>query len=43
MILDPSLAQETWGWKPQTPLTGILEEIAIHAESHPDWLEQSAP
>lgn len=43
MILDPSLAQETWGWKPQTPITRILEEIATHAESHPDWLAQSAP
>jgi CDP-paratose 2-epimerase len=28
-----------WDWTPQTPVAEILEEIAAHAEAHPDWLE----
>ncbi len=43
MVMDSALAQRTWGWQPQTPLPAILEEIALHAESHPHWLELSAP
>jgi len=36
--MDSGLAGEIWGWRPQTPLNEILEEIALHAEEHPDWL-----
>jgi CDP-paratose 2-epimerase len=32
-----------WGWRPRTPVQSILEEIAAHAGTHPDWLEVSAP
>jgi CDP-paratose 2-epimerase len=43
MVLDSTLAKKTWGWKPATPIGSILEEIALHAETHPDWLDISAP
>ena len=42
VVLDSSAAAETWGWAPQIGLEAILEEIAAHAEAHPDWLELSA-
>lgn len=41
MVLDSSLARETWGWEPQTRLKGVLELIAQHAEANPGWLELS--
>ena len=43
MVLDSSFAGENWGWAPSTPLSGVLEEIALHAESNPGWLQISAP
>ena len=43
MVLDSALAAQVWGWQPQKPFAEILEEIARHAEAHPDWLEISAP
>jgi len=43
MVLDSSLAKEGWNWEPETSLETILDEIARHAEAHPDWLELSAP
>lgn len=39
MVLDSSAVKEAWGWKPQTLMPAILEEIARHAEQHPEWLE----
>jgi len=39
MVLDSSAVAEAWGWKPQTLMPAILEEIAHHAEQHPEWLE----
>jgi CDP-paratose 2-epimerase len=41
MVLDASRAHARWGWQPRTPLESILDEIAVHAEAHPDWLERS--
>jgi CDP-paratose 2-epimerase len=41
MVLDSSLAEKAWGWSPKIPLEKILDEIARHAEQHPDWLEIS--
>ncbi|MDD5260560.1 MAG: NAD-dependent epimerase/dehydratase family protein [Methylacidiphilales bacterium] len=41
MVLDSSRAGRQWGWEPQTAIHDILEEIALHAEAHPDWLEVS--
>jgi CDP-paratose 2-epimerase len=42
MVLDSSLAEVSWNWQPQTKLEAVLNEIARHAEAHPDWLEISA-
>ena len=39
MVLDSSAVEKAWDWKPSTPREAILEEIAEHAESHPEWLE----
>lgn len=41
LVMDASLAEKTWGWRPQTTLVEIFSEIALHAEEHPDWLEIS--
>ncbi len=41
LILDCRLAQQTWNWNPQTSLIQILDEIAVHAQQHPNWLEIS--
>lgn len=41
LILDSQLAAEKWGFVVTMPRESVLEEIALHAESHPDWLEQS--
>ncbi len=43
MVLDSSKAKRIWGWTPRIPVRAILEEIAAHAGTHPDWLEISAP
>lgn len=42
LVMDTTLALQHWGWKPQTSLHDILEEIALHAEANPDWLKLSA-
>ena len=39
MVLDSTLAFESWGWFPERKLDSILEEIASHAVSYPDWLQ----
>ena len=41
MVLDSGRAAQVWDWKVETPIASILEEIAAHAEAHPDWLEIS--
>jgi CDP-paratose 2-epimerase len=43
VVLDSSRAEQVWGWRPQTTVEGILDEIAQHAQSQPDWLAVSAP
>lgn len=43
IAMDSIDAQCDFGWRVQTPVARILEEIAQHAEEHPDWLERSAP
>lgn len=42
LALDSQLAEKTWNWRPTVSLEEILEEIARHAEAHPNWLEMSA-
>jgi CDP-paratose 2-epimerase len=41
LVMDSALAGAVWQWQPQTPLAAILDEIALHAEQNPDWLEIS--
>jgi CDP-paratose 2-epimerase len=41
LVLDASRAEREWGWRPETSLENILEEIARHASAHPDWLDLS--
>lgn len=43
LVMDTRRAEDAWDWRPVTPLAHILEEIATHAEQHPDWLAISAP
>ncbi|MFN2621456.1 MAG: NAD-dependent epimerase/dehydratase family protein [Chthoniobacterales bacterium] len=42
LVMDSRLAQQIWEWQPRTDLSAILDEIATHAESHPEWLDISA-
>jgi CDP-paratose 2-epimerase len=42
LVMDSGLARKTWGWQPAITLEAILNEIAQHAEAHPNWLETSA-
>ena len=41
LILDSRRAAGEWNWKVETPIRSILEEIAVHAEAHPEWLQVS--
>jgi CDP-paratose 2-epimerase len=42
IVMDYGLAEKTWKWQPKISMNSILEEIAAHAEQHPDWLMVSA-
>lgn len=39
IAMDSSAAEADFDWRLETPLGTILDEIAVHAESHPGWLE----
>jgi len=41
LVMDATLAESAWGWRPQTSLDEIFTEIAVHAGEHPDWLDIS--
>lgn len=41
LVMDSSRAADLWGWRPEMKIQEILEEIALHAEQHPQWLELS--
>jgi CDP-paratose 2-epimerase len=41
MVLDATLARDTWGWAPLRSTDQILDEILLHAREHPQWLEMS--
>jgi CDP-paratose 2-epimerase len=43
LVLDHAKATRLWDWRPPTPTSAILDEIATHAQAHPDWLDLSAP
>jgi CDP-paratose 2-epimerase len=38
LIMDCGRAGRDLGWAPRRSLDSILNEIATHAQSHPDWL-----
>ncbi len=38
LVLDSSRVKKEWGWIPATGIETTLEEIACHADEHPDWL-----
>jgi CDP-paratose 2-epimerase len=40
VVMDNRQAEECWGWKPETSVESVLEEIAAHAEANPDWLKR---
>ena len=41
MVLDSARARCQWDWQPTVRVEQIFEEIAQHAEAHPEWLEVS--
>jgi len=41
MVMDNQDVRRDFGWSPRLSLLQILDEIAAHAEAHPDWLEVS--
>lgn len=43
MVMDSRRAEKEFGWTRAISLEEILEEIAVHAEANPHWLELSAP
>jgi CDP-paratose 2-epimerase len=43
IVLDSAKAARLWNWQPLQKTPAILEEIALHAERHPGWLDLSAP
>jgi CDP-paratose 2-epimerase len=42
LVMDSRLAEKTWQWRPTIQLESILDEIARHAQDHPDWLKVSS-
>jgi CDP-paratose 2-epimerase len=42
LLMNSGLAEKTWDWQPTIKLEAILDEIAQHAQAHPDWLEISS-
>jgi len=43
VVMDSSDAVRDFGFRIDRPMERVFEEIAQHAESHPEWLEISAP
>jgi len=41
VVMDASEAERDFGWGVEIPLEKLLDEIACHAESNPQWLERS--
>ncbi len=41
LVMDCSATSAWFGWRPAMALGQILDEIARHAEAHPEWLEIS--
>lgn len=43
VVMDARRAAAAWEWRPETSLHDLLDEIAVHAEQNPGWLDISAP
>jgi CDP-paratose 2-epimerase len=41
VVLDSSRTRQAFGWTPAMTLPAILNEIAGHVETHPDWLSMT--
>ena len=41
VAMDSRRVESDFGWSVETSLAELLEEIACHAEQHPEWLERS--
>ena len=41
IVMDSACAANDFGWRCEINLSAILEDIACHAEQHPEWLELS--
>jgi len=41
VVLDSSKARQTFGWEPAMTLPNILDQIAAHVDTHPDWLHMA--
>jgi len=41
VVLDAGQAAHRWRWGPTRVIDTVLEEIALHAEAHPEWLSMS--
>lgn len=41
VVMDNTDCERHFGWQPDTPMSGLLEEVARHAEANPEWLERS--
>jgi CDP-paratose 2-epimerase len=41
VVMDSGDALRDFGWTVETPIERTLDEIAVHAANHPDWLERS--
>ncbi len=39
LVLDAGRAEAEFGWRPETRIETVLEEIAAHAEAQPEWLD----
>lgn len=40
LAMDSARAESDFGWSVETPIEMLLDEIACHAEKHPEWLER---
>jgi CDP-paratose 2-epimerase len=38
VVMDSTRSMQAFGWQPEISLAQILEEIAAHVKTHPDWL-----
>lgn len=41
MVMDSHRAERQWQWRAEFSLQQLFEEVAVHAEEHPDWLDLS--